>query len=170
MKFSKTDRGFGLVEHPTHANEPQMKSLVQESSAIGDYEHSYDEPGSSYLWVGADHHLDREQVRMLIKVMEWWLKNRRLPVLAPEKPIELDQRLTKQEADWAADYHDNQDTTTLMLRLYEQDLLRDELTRLENHLELPRYSLHFSSLRRATMAAINMREFGIDVYEGVDDE
>jgi hypothetical protein len=58
-----------------------MTRLIQESSAIGDYEDSFDCPGSSYLWVGDDHHLDREEVAELIENMQHWLDNGRLPLV-----------------------------------------------------------------------------------------
>ena len=78
MKAIRTERGFVLVEHPTHTNKPKDERLIQESSAIGDYENSFDMPGSSYLWVGARHHLNREEVRELIDHMENWLETGRL--------------------------------------------------------------------------------------------
>jgi hypothetical protein len=82
MNLRSTNRGFGLLTHPTRANEPQEERLIQESSAIGDYENSFDVPGSSYLWIGADHHLDREEVAGLIRHMQRWLDTGRL-VYAP---------------------------------------------------------------------------------------
>ena len=67
MKTIKTDRGFRIVTHEKYAGKLDEETrLVQESSAIGDYEHSWDKPGSSFLWVGEDHHLNKEQVGELI--------------------------------------------------------------------------------------------------------
>ncbi len=79
MKAKKTERGFVIVEHEKYQNTSvEMKRLIQESSAIGDYENSYNNPGSSYLWIGQDHHLNREDVRELINRMQYWLETGRL--------------------------------------------------------------------------------------------
>ncbi len=75
MKTEKTNRGFFVVTHEKYKNEPgEMTRLIQESSAIGDYENSFSCPGSSYLWVGQDHHLNREEVAELITRMQRWLE------------------------------------------------------------------------------------------------
>ena len=82
MKIKKTMRGFLYVEHDTYSNDPLPDRLIGESSAIGDYEDSLDIPGSSYLWIGSTegvHHLNREQVKELIGLMQHWLDNKRLP-------------------------------------------------------------------------------------------
>jgi hypothetical protein len=50
-KFEKTARGFDNVEFKD-ANGADCS--VQASSAIGDYEDSFDKPGSSYLWLGVN--------------------------------------------------------------------------------------------------------------------
>ena len=76
MKLVKSGRGFQILEHTTYANEPIPDArLIQQSSAIGDYEDSFDKPGSSYLWIGKDHHLNREEVKQLVSHMEYWLKH-----------------------------------------------------------------------------------------------
>lgn len=81
MKAEKTGRGFVVVTHEKYQNNPgEMTVLVQESSAIGDYENSFERPGSSYLWVGQDHHLNREEVAELVSRMQHWLKTGRLKV------------------------------------------------------------------------------------------
>ena len=86
-----TDRSFQLVTHPSFAavdvgNEDDPR-LVQQSSAIGDYPDSMDEPGSSFLWVGMTHHLNREQVRELVQRLEHWLATGKLfPTDAPTAP------------------------------------------------------------------------------------
>ena len=54
--------------------------MIQESSAIGDYENSFQKPGSSFLWVGENHHLNREEIKELVERMEYWLKSGRLKV------------------------------------------------------------------------------------------
>ncbi len=79
MKTEKTDRGFVVVTHEKYQNKPgEMTRLIQESSAIDDYENSFECPGSSYLWVGQDHHLNRKEVFELISRMQHWLKTGRL--------------------------------------------------------------------------------------------
>ncbi len=79
MKAEKTERGFIVVTHEKYQNKHgEMTRLIQESSAIGDYEDSFDRPGSSYLWVGQDHHLNREEVAELVTRMQHWLKTGRL--------------------------------------------------------------------------------------------
>ena len=79
MKADKTHRGFRIIEHASYANEPKLMRLLQESSAVGEYRDSFDKPGSSFLWFGADHHLNREEVKQTIKIMKTWLKTGRLP-------------------------------------------------------------------------------------------
>lgn len=78
MKAVKSERGFIHIIHLNHANEPVEKRLISESSAIGDYDDSLRKPGSSYLWIGEDHHLNREEVKELIERMQYWLDHKRL--------------------------------------------------------------------------------------------
>ena len=81
MKIKKDGRGFYVVVEEKYQNKSgEYTRLIQESSAIGDYEDSMDIPGSSYLWIGQDHHLNREQVKELIGYMQYWLDNKRLPI------------------------------------------------------------------------------------------
>lgn len=81
MKAECTGRGFVVVTHEKYQNTPgEMTRLIQESSAVGDYDNSMDNPGSSFLWVGEDHHLDREEVAELIERMQYWLVTGRLEV------------------------------------------------------------------------------------------
>ena len=82
MITTETDRGYRIVFWQTFAGVVTNARLIQESSAIGDYEDSMDNPGSSYLWVGEVHHLNREEVSTLIAFMQHWLDHGRLP--APE--------------------------------------------------------------------------------------
>jgi len=56
----------------------EIFTLIQESSAIGDYEDAFDKPGSSFLWVGRYHHLNRMEVAELIERMQHWLDTGRL--------------------------------------------------------------------------------------------
>ncbi len=68
MIVKSTDRGFKYVDK-------NGVKLFQESSAIGEYEDSYERPGSSFLWFG-DLHLDREEVQVLINLLEGWLNGK----------------------------------------------------------------------------------------------
>ncbi len=86
MQGKKTERGFVVVVEEKYQNDPgEFTRLIQESSAIGDYDDAFDRPGSSYLWVGSDHHLNREQVKELIERMQNWLTSGRLAV---DEPVE----------------------------------------------------------------------------------
>ena len=79
MKAKETERGFIVVTEEKYQNERgEFTRLIGESSAVGDYEDSFENPGSSYLWVGRDHHLNREQVAELIRRFEYWLECKRL--------------------------------------------------------------------------------------------
>ncbi len=78
MKTTDTPRGFGLVMHRKYPP-GGFSRLIQESSAIGDYDNSYEEPGSSFLWVGEDHHLNRQEIAQLIAKMQHWLDTSHLP-------------------------------------------------------------------------------------------
>ena len=78
MKRQKDRRGFRVVTHPTYGDDPETARVVQESSAIGDYVDSMTTPGSSFLWVGENHHLNREEVKELTAYLEKWLKTGRL--------------------------------------------------------------------------------------------
>ncbi len=83
MEVKEDHRGFYIILEEKYQNKPgEYTRLIQESSAIRDYEDSWDNPGSSYLWVGKDHHLNREQVKELIGYMQYWLDNKRLPLKA----------------------------------------------------------------------------------------
>lgn len=83
MRDTVTERGFELVTHEIYPpmndgdGKPITKRLVQQSSAA-----IYMQPGSSYLWIGDDFHLNRVQVRGLRDRLTRWLKTGRL---APRK-------------------------------------------------------------------------------------
>lgn len=87
MNLIKTERGFERIEHDPYATSmstlPQRR-LVQQSSSIGDYEDSFDKPGSSYLWVGENHHLDRAEVKELVSHLQAWLKTGSLSLAKEE--------------------------------------------------------------------------------------
>lgn len=85
MTNDLTDRGFQVVTHPGYGGEVPLR-LVQQSSAVGDYPDAVDRPGSSALWVGISHHLDREQVAELAKVLVHWLATGDL-FAAPVAPL-----------------------------------------------------------------------------------
>lgn len=85
MRASETDRGFVIVCEEEYLDPHPMTRLIQESSQIGDYEDSADRPGSSYLWVGDKHHLNREQVAELIYRMQHWLITGRLEITERDK-------------------------------------------------------------------------------------
>lgn len=78
MQIRITDRGFVVIRHQKFNEEGVMTRLVQESSVIGSYDDSGDNPGSSCLWIGQDHHLNREEVKELIDRLQYWLDNKRL--------------------------------------------------------------------------------------------
>jgi len=85
MEISASVRGFVFI-HGEHyppmvdeSGKPKTTRLLSESSVIGDYEDSMDNPGSSSLWFGNDLHLNREKVEFAAKAMQFWLKHKRLP-------------------------------------------------------------------------------------------
>jgi hypothetical protein len=74
MRVECGGRGFHIVLHEKYPPGEEIR-LIQESSAIDfNYENGLSHPGSSYLWVGDNHHLNREEVKELIKHMKRWLK------------------------------------------------------------------------------------------------
>jgi hypothetical protein len=79
LRFGKTGKGFGFFEAEKYQNEQGVYTrIVQESSALGDYEDSLSKPGSSFLWVGNDHHLNREEVKDLVGILNHWLDHGKL--------------------------------------------------------------------------------------------
>ncbi len=74
MKTTKSARGFTFILSDDE------ERIVSESSAVGDYEDSFDIPGSSYLWVG-DTQLNREDIAKLRDALSHWLENKSLPEL-----------------------------------------------------------------------------------------
>ena len=77
MNAILTNRNFRLVEHQTYP-ESKIERLIQESSAIGDYKDALNNPGSSFLWIGKDFHLNREEVEKLKDYLTYWLIHKRL--------------------------------------------------------------------------------------------
>lgn len=72
MITKTTPRGFTLIVSKEYTTKVYSR-LIQESSAVGDYPDSFNKPGSSFLWVGEKHHLNREEVQELINKMQHWL-------------------------------------------------------------------------------------------------
>ena len=73
MKAVKTARGFSMVEHPNYPDGDMVRALQASSAIDMRYEDSFDKPGSSYLWVGPELHLNREDVAEMIVHMQRWL-------------------------------------------------------------------------------------------------
>ena len=71
MKIKKGERGFMYLEHPEYLTW-EDGILAMESSAIGDYKDSLERAGSSFLWIGEKHHLNREEVAELITFLQHW--------------------------------------------------------------------------------------------------
>ena len=78
MKIIINDRGFQYLHHPSHWHPHEESVIALQSSAIGDYEDSIDRPGSSFLWIGDDHRLNREEVQELIQHLIHWTKTGKL--------------------------------------------------------------------------------------------
>lgn len=74
MKIDKTNRGFQTLICGTYPEEGEG-AITWQSSAIGDYDNSFDLPGSSYLWFGGEKkfHLNREEVQELIDHLQRWV-------------------------------------------------------------------------------------------------
>lgn len=79
MRIAISDRGFRFLTHPTYLDDKVTSRLASESSAVGDHPDAVERPGSSFLWVGQDHHLSREEVAKLVAAMQHWLETGRLP-------------------------------------------------------------------------------------------
>jgi hypothetical protein len=87
MKAEKTVRGFVVVTHAKYPPDGTETRLAQESSVVGDYDDAFDRPGSSALWIGDNHHLNREEVAELILRLNHWLSKGRLAVDTANKKI-----------------------------------------------------------------------------------
>lgn len=84
MKFGRNQRGFTVIEHDVYPpRDGETARVVQASSSIGEHSDSLDTPGSSFLWVGDRHHLDREQVRELRDALTRWLESGELMAPTP---------------------------------------------------------------------------------------
>ena len=78
MKIGKTLANFPTIEHDIYSSGDSLK-LLEQSTIIGDYEDAFDKPGSSALWFGKDHHLNREEVAMVVHILEHWLETGDFP-------------------------------------------------------------------------------------------
>lgn len=88
MNVERSDRGFQYLRHDTYLPENAKHSrLASQSSAIGEYEDSMERPGSSYLWIGEHHHLNREEVAQFVAHLQDWLETGSLEQ-APTPPAE----------------------------------------------------------------------------------
>jgi hypothetical protein len=70
--LERTSRGFQLVEF---ADANSKKCSLQQSSVIDDTERGYEQPGTSFVWLGIDGermHLHRYHVRELISLLRQW--------------------------------------------------------------------------------------------------
>lgn len=75
MIVKPNERGFPVLHHDTYPPSPvpNRDRLVAQSSIVGDYPDALDRPGTSALWIGSNHHLNREEVRELVKHLQSWL-------------------------------------------------------------------------------------------------
>jgi hypothetical protein len=80
MNLTKTERGFERIDHDTYIDGMGDKRLVAASSAIGDYPDAFDRPGSSFLWIGENHHLSREEVKEFAVRLNAWFKTGSLAI------------------------------------------------------------------------------------------
>jgi hypothetical protein len=80
MRIDASARGFELLVHPEYVNPTNELRLVSQSSAIGDCEGDMQHPGSSFLWIGDHHHLDRSEVRELAQRLNHWLETGSLEI------------------------------------------------------------------------------------------
>ena len=84
MDIKKSERGFEFLEHRDYPHR-NPKRLVSQSSIVLDYDDALDRPGSSALWVGDNHHLDRKSVEQLVCHLQAWLSTGSLRIKVPEK-------------------------------------------------------------------------------------
>lgn len=73
MRIKKSERGFNFLVHARYAQPHDDVRLASQSSAIGNYADSYDRPGTSFLWIGELHHLNREEVAEYVAHLSSWL-------------------------------------------------------------------------------------------------
>jgi hypothetical protein len=110
MELTRSERGFEFVIHPAYVPPHDSEKLVSQSSAIGDYPDSMERPGSSYLWIGYHHHLNREEVAKLAEHLRAWLATGSLQVAEGLKTgaelIAAERQRQIEVEDWSADHDD----------------------------------------------------------------
>jgi len=80
MEIERSERGFDFLIHPAYLPEDDFSRLASQSSAIRDYEDAWDRPGSSCLWIGEHHHLNREEVAQFVAHLQAWLNTGSLKI------------------------------------------------------------------------------------------
>lgn len=75
---STTDRGFQMLTASKYASDPPENTRLLQQSSVIRYNDGLDRPGSSCLWVGEDHHLNRRQVQELRDYLTHWLETGKL--------------------------------------------------------------------------------------------
>ncbi len=78
MDVTKTGRGFDLIEFKDYYEKP---CYIQQSSCIDNSQEGWDNPGSSFLWMGMDDHgmhLSIDQVEEIITHLQKWAETGRL--------------------------------------------------------------------------------------------
>jgi len=83
VKHVTTERGFQRIESAAYLSPAVLARVAQQSSVIGDYTDSFDRPGTSALWVGSEHHLNREEVAELRDALTHWLDTGKLFAVVP---------------------------------------------------------------------------------------
>jgi hypothetical protein len=79
IRVAKSERGFTFILCDSYIRtHKDHQRLASESSAVGDYDDSLDKPGSSFLWIGDYHHLNRDQVAELVSHLRGWLETGKL--------------------------------------------------------------------------------------------
>lgn len=83
LEVRKSDRGFEyLVARHRDDDGGEDRPLVTQSSAV-DCRLASPHPGTSYLWVGREHHLSRAKVLQLIVHLQAWLATGSLVIATP---------------------------------------------------------------------------------------
>ena len=72
-----TDLGLQRIMHRVHAGIEQTVVVGQSVASRPDPD-VLTQPGSSYLWLSGGHHLDRQEVRELMRYLSHWVNTGRL--------------------------------------------------------------------------------------------
>ena len=73
MRVTETERGFPRIEHQNYPGGEPGTLAMASSVVYTKYPDAMERPGTSALWIGTEHHLDREQVAELIQHLQSWL-------------------------------------------------------------------------------------------------